>query len=247
MASTVSSAFLNQLRSLYPARSGASGAAGGGSLLSSPWYILAAVAFSASNKPDAVPRVFEHALNQFPTHEGSSHAEDRRQLARKLREALFKSGLISGYPRAINSLRALHEAMPDDLKDTELQRDPNLPLSEYQQKGQVYWDSVYGETAPAVQGLLDAIYPDMGWFSKTIGYGLVYNARPDILSPLETSFTLVAALIAGDTPQQIAWHLKGALRCGASVEEIHAARKIAIEVAKHSGVQWRNPVPEIEL
>jgi hypothetical protein len=69
----------------------------------------------------------------------------------------------------------------------------------------------------------------------------------EYLSPLETSYSLVAALIAGDTPQQIAWHLAGAKRCGASSEEVQAVRSIAIEVAKHCGIQWKNPVPEIDL
>ncbi|TFK25812.1 hypothetical protein FA15DRAFT_668140 [Coprinopsis marcescibilis] len=246
MATVATSVFLNQLRSLYPTRTVTPGSS---SALSTPWYIIAAVSFSASNKPEAVPRVFEHVMQQFSLDPGSpaSNVEEQRLLARKLREALFKSGLISGYPKAINSLRALHEVMPDELKETEILRDVNTSLSEYQKKGTVLWDSVYGETADSVQELLNSIYPDMGWFSKTIGYGLTYSPRPDILSQLETSFTLVAALIAGDTPQQIAWHLKGAHRCGATPDEVQAARNIAVEVAKQSGVQWKNPIPEIEL
>jgi hypothetical protein len=85
-----------------------------------------------------------------------------------------------------------------------------------------------------------------GWFSKTIGYGVVYG-HTDIISSLETSYILIAALIAGDTPQQITWHLDGAQRAGATLDEIRAVRELSIEVAKFSGVQWRHSVPQVEV
>lgn len=68
---------------------------------SNPWYIIAAVAFSASNRPDAVPHVFQHAIKDLQTEEASGigSLEEKRLVARKLRDALFKSGLTSGYPR----------------------------------------------------------------------------------------------------------------------------------------------------
>ncbi|KAF8968314.1 AhpD-like protein [Flammula alnicola] len=240
MASTfrISSNFLNSLKALFPENAGRVG---------NPWYIVAAVAFSASNRPEAVPRVFEHVLEGLRAPDGgnTTSKSDEKLLAQKLREALLKSGLISGYPKAINGLKALHEVMPEELKDKKIIRDPNASLAEYEVAGQSLFRSVYGDKADAVQELLDSIYPDMGWFSRTIGYGLVYG-HTDILSPLETSYTLIAALIAGDTPQQIAWHLDGAQREGATLEEVRAVRELSIEVAKFSGIQWRHSIPEVE-
>jgi len=212
------------------------------SALRNPWFIVAAVAFSASNRSEGVPRVFEQALQDLKM--GGSDKSEELMLAKRMREALFKSGLISGYPKAINSLKALHEVMPNELQDKELLRDPQASLADYEMSGQKLWQSVYGEKADSVQALLNAIYPDMGWFSKTIGYGLTYG-HPEILSPLETSYTLVAALIAGDTPQQITWHLDGAQRSGATLEEVQAVREISIEVAKLSGICWRHSVPQV--
>ncbi len=84
-----------------------------------------------------------------------------------------------------------------------------------------------------------------GWFSRTIGYGLVYG-HAEFVTPLETSYTLVAALIAGDTPQQIDWHLEGAQRSGATFEEVNAVREASIKVAELSGIQWRHPIPEVK-
>ena len=64
-----------------------------------PWYIVAAVAFSASNRPEGVSEVFQYVLEELPP---ASQLADRRMIAGKLREAIFKSGLISGYPKVKN-------------------------------------------------------------------------------------------------------------------------------------------------
>ena len=77
-----------------------------------------------------------------------------------------------------------------------------------------------------------------------IAYGVVYG-HVESLSGLETSYAIVAALIASDTPLQIGWHLHNARNQGASMEEARAVRQISIEVAKLSGIQWRHDVPEI--
>ena len=69
-------------------------------VLSNPWYIISAVAFSASNQPEGVPRIFDHMLSQL--RESGSDTDEQRLLARKLREALLKSGLISGYPKVFS-------------------------------------------------------------------------------------------------------------------------------------------------
>lgn len=81
-------------------------------VLQNPWYIVAAVAFSASNRPECVPQVFTHALADLRLAHGAAGAPSRRDgqaaegaaaaetvLAQRLRDALFKSGLISGYPK----------------------------------------------------------------------------------------------------------------------------------------------------
>lgn len=86
----------------------------------------------------------------------------------------------------------------------------------------------------------------LGWFSRTVGYGLTYGPS-EIILPLETSYVLVAALIAGDTPQQITWHLDGAKRAGATLEEIRAVREISVEVAKLSGICWRHSIPQVDV
>ena len=69
--------------------------------------------------------------------------------------------------------------------------------------------------------------------------------QTDVLSQVEVSYILVAALISVDTPRQIVWHLANAQHGGATVEETKAIRKISMVVAEKCGVKWRDGVPEV--
>jgi hypothetical protein len=81
--------FLNELQSLYPAPE---------RYVDSGWYLAAAVSFSSSNHPEAVSCVLRHALDDLGKLPDTSD-EDRKLLVRKMRESIFKSGLLSGYPK----------------------------------------------------------------------------------------------------------------------------------------------------
>jgi alkylhydroperoxidase/carboxymuconolactone decarboxylase family protein YurZ len=106
------------------------------------------------------------------------------------------------------------------------------------------FSKVYGSTAGEIQALLDNIYPDMGYFSKAIGYGFTYSLSSHT-TDLEFSYIMLASLIAIDAPLQIKWHLDGALRNGASREQVRAIRSMAIEVAKIAGVLSDNDIPDV--
>lgn len=85
----------------------------------------------------------------------------------------------------------------------------------------------------------------IGWFSKNIAYGHVYGA-PKVLGQRDTSYVVVSALIAMDTPRQINWHLANSRRGGASYEEVCAVREIAMQAATACEVKWRSGVPEAQ-
>lgn len=65
-------------------------------------------------------------------------------------------------------------------------------------------------------------------------------------SPAETSFAMIAALIAINTPRQIEWHLEGAIRNGATREEVRAVRAIAMQISKAAGIVWKHDVPDFQ-
>jgi len=247
MADVASELALQHLKSLYPS----GGITASSDVIQNPWYIVTLVAFTAGNRPEAVPPLFnfvlrelERAQHEFEVPEVMAHGE-KLLLARKFRDAIFKSGMTGGYSKAINALVSLLEVTPEELRDKERQRETALSLPELERRGQEFFQAFYGETADNVQSLLDRIYPDMGWFSNTIAYGSVYGYT-DILTRLETSYVLVGTLIAVDTPRQIGWHLDNARRGGASLEQARAVRQIAIEASQSVGVRWRDGVAEVK-
>ncbi|TCD60455.1 hypothetical protein EIP91_010049 [Steccherinum ochraceum] len=238
MAQIASVEYLTQLKLLFP---------GSRSALNNPWYLVASVAFSASNRPEGVPAVFRYALDELQREQARRASEDvevlkeQLQLARRSRDCLLQSGLLSGYSRSINGLVALHEAMPTELRDTKTLRDIEKPIQDFAKDGRTLYRAMYGDNADRVQALLDDIYPDMGlystrllvparadriqtgWFSNTIGYGVVYGGA-DVLTQVESSFVIATANIAMGTPRQIAWHLKNAMNGGATLEEVQAVQ-----------------------
>ncbi|CAL1703377.1 unnamed protein product [Somion occarium] len=220
MAQLATAQFLQHLRSLYPHQSGSPDTPS--AIVGQPWYLIAAVAFSASNKPDATAVVFQYVLNDLEKVEFAAEKDRhaaRLAVARRIREAVLQSGLLSGYARAINSLVALHGVTPPELREQTTIRNTNQHITDYAEN-------------------------DMGWFSNTVGYGITYRGT-NVLSQVETSYVIATANICMDTPRQIAWHLANARHGGATVEQAKAVREIAMEVASAAGIQWTEAVPEV--
>ncbi|KAG2345832.1 hypothetical protein BDR05DRAFT_960125 [Suillus weaverae] len=234
MANIATPEFLSELQSLYPAPA---------KYVDGDWFLAAGIAFSSSNCPEGIPYILRYALDDLDKLPDTSD-EDRRLLVRKIRDGIFKSGLISGYPKTINALAALYEATPENLRDTEPLRDSARSKEEVAAAGQAYFDTTYGDTAAKVQLALRSYYPDLEHFTINLGYGYVY-AFLEVTSAKETSFAMISALIPNDTPRQVEWHLTGAVRNGATVEEVRGIREIALKIAIKAGVPLKNEVPDI--
>ena len=93
---------LDQLKNLYPVNRE------NHESHQNPWYIIAAVAFTGSNLPEAVPIVYQHALNDLRRRRTQDHPEGKTQeemdaeellLVRRIKDAIFKAGITFGYPR----------------------------------------------------------------------------------------------------------------------------------------------------
>lgn len=101
MTTLATTEFLNRLKIIYPLRN----LSGTEAVIRNPWYIAAAVAFGSSNRPEGVPVVFQTILTELKLAQAaqnvSAEAAHAQQLyvARRVREAVFKGGLLCGYSR----------------------------------------------------------------------------------------------------------------------------------------------------
>lgn len=102
MTTLASAEFLNHLKTLYPLRNTLSGTE---AVLQNPYYVVAAVAYSSSNRPEAVPVVFQHVLADLKKAQAEQQAsaeeahKEQLYLARRIREAILKGGLLCGASR----------------------------------------------------------------------------------------------------------------------------------------------------
>ena len=88
--------YLKYLKSLHRKESSIAADSVDG-IVRSPWYLVAAVAFGASNRPEEIPGVFRYVHDEL---EGvSATTEQKFFVARRLREAIFKAGLLCGFSR----------------------------------------------------------------------------------------------------------------------------------------------------
>ena len=113
MADFATPDFLASLRALFLSDSDSdldSASASSSSSDQHLWAIVAAVSFSAANVAEAVPLVFQYALDGLVRGQQQPDSDEARSeqlaLARKIREAVLQSGLLSGMPRVSRFLRA---------------------------------------------------------------------------------------------------------------------------------------------
>ena len=93
--------FLSHLRSLFSADSVFA--------KNSPYAYIAGIAFAALDRPQDVVAVYLHARS----------SNSSTTMTRVFREALFKTGVLYGVPRMINSLKEVVKVIPEEEKDTE--------------------------------------------------------------------------------------------------------------------------------
>jgi hypothetical protein len=73
-------------------------------LPSNTWYFITGVTLSILNRPDEIPKVFQHAMEKAPLQPGQALKHDEQlMIARRLREALVKAAAIGGLPKVQQS------------------------------------------------------------------------------------------------------------------------------------------------
>jgi 4-carboxymuconolactone decarboxylase len=132
-------------------------------------------------------------------------------------EVLLQSHLFAGFPRAINAMRAWREvsgvAAPDDDAAT-TEREP----SALRQAGEEACRTVYGKKYDALRQAVTRLHPALDAWMLQDGYGKVLS-RPG-LTLAQRELCIVAACAASEQMPQLRSHLRGALNCGATLEDV---------------------------
>lgn len=106
MTDTIASpAFLGYLKALYPDTL-IIGISETTPITRNRWYIVASVAYCASNRPEGVPRVLEFVLEGLEESGNRSH-EKRLRVVQEIRDAIFKAGMTCGYAKVLSTRESL--------------------------------------------------------------------------------------------------------------------------------------------
>lgn len=134
---------------------------------------------------------------------------------RAWREVLLQSHLFAGFPRTIeacgvlSALGGLGELEPEELE----------PATARSAQGRELFDTIYAAQADAVRAELSAHHPELARWIAEHAYGSVL-ARTG-LDADRRELAAVAALTAQGQDRQLASHVRGALRLGATAAEVN--------------------------
>ncbi|GMM51308.1 Pxp2 protein [Starmerella bacillaris] len=179
--------------------------------LASYWHFISATVLTVNNYPEEIPILYEYFIKDT-----AENQQKKRTL--QIQEAIFKSSGLCGLPRVINSLTSLKSVIPEHLKQREMIRDSER---NYQTDGSQLFSKVYGKVTQRVLGNMRMAYPDLPYYATNCLYGPLFSPTEG-LEAKETCMVIVAALVPQNVKPQLKGHLKGALNCGATQEEVES-------------------------
>jgi len=149
-------------------------------------------------------------------------------------EALLQSYLFLGYPVALEGLGRWRTLLGGarEAAEEEPPRSGDL-WAQWGERGEEVCARVYGDQYPRLRANIRSLHPDMESWMVTEGYGKVLG-RPGL--PLRMrELCIVAILAVIEAPRQLYSHLRGALRVGASVEEVARTLELVADVQPEAG------------
>ncbi|KAI7850424.1 AhpD-like protein [Circinella umbellata] len=188
------------------------------------WYILTAVVMSTLNHAQDIPTVYKVATQSI------QQQEEKVQVMMRLREGIFKTFAIVGYPRVINSLQALAADAPSEIL-TQLPKKPIRSesswhdITQQRERGNQLFDAIYERHTQRVQEHMYNAYPDLAQTAIHHLYGPILS-EPSIISAKETSLIMVAGLMVQNVPAQLKGHRYGALNLGNNQDDLNRVENL---------------------
>lgn len=106
-------------------------------------------------------------------------------------------------------------------------------------RGLEHWNALYGKVSTRVRTQMFNAYPDLWQYALHSVYSPLLSYT-GVLSAVETSYCVVAALIPQDVNPTLKGHLKGAINLGGTKEELTDIRHLVFDVCDWSGnILWK--------
>ncbi|BGO89932.1 hypothetical protein NBRC10512_006441 [Rhodotorula toruloides] len=201
---------------------------------------------SCPPRPSPIPYEPPHPLDDASLH-------PRRFAVSQIKEALFKSSILIGVPKAIETLLELGDVVEEeDMSKAFVRSELSLPeqtVTERWVNGQDGLRSVYQDQLDDIFTLMAKLgLEDLEHISQCVTYGTFltpYSTRasssptPDPLAhdPKLLSVVTLSALIPQRTEREILWHLRGAIRRGWKRDEVEKLQASVEEVCEACGVE----------
>lgn len=137
----------------------------------------------------------------------------------RLDETLLQLIPFAGYARAINAFAALQEIAPHAPR-------PVGKRGDLRRRGEALCRRIYGPVYDRMIARMAGFHPELAEWILADGYGRVLS-RP-VLSIRERELIVVAVLSALRLPRQLESHVRGAMRVGATAQDVAAMLAITI-------------------
>ncbi|KAL2851465.1 hypothetical protein BJY01DRAFT_209052 [Aspergillus pseudoustus] len=211
-----------------------------GSIPNDKWAILAIATLVAGPDPERADQLYLYLTSQ-PRYATS---ESRKELVRRLREALFKAVIVVGVCKPIEAILAIGKVEKDEDKDISPPTREKWTNDEANHERGVGWFSkLYARNGGATLDLFHA-HKDFSWLSTEITYGLFLSDR-QVLDDLDTQLVVLPAIMSQNLPNETHWHIRGTRRLGVPIEDVKAVTQCVKLVAEFYGVTL-DKVPSVE-
>lgn len=184
----------------------------------------------------------------------------QRYITNRFREALLKTSILGGLPKAINALMELKNIVPDSLQHESLhiskletsldtlfqctKRSVDKSINSTVARGMNHWNLIYDKVSEKVINNLNSSYPDLWYYTMAHAYGPLLSFE-SLLNAQETSYIIIASLIPQDVNPQLKGHLKGAINVGCDKMTVEAVRSMSIMIAKWCGINWKSEIVKL--
>ncbi|MCB9880732.1 MAG: carboxymuconolactone decarboxylase family protein [Planctomycetes bacterium] len=138
---------------------------------------------------------------------------DTAEVGRMLRELCLQGIAYCGFPRALHAMFVLGSFLDDDERSS-----PPVDRELRAQKGTTHFESIYGDKSEVLRSKIRALEPEFESLVIEIAYGAILSR--DGIDARTRELLGVAGLSVLGHPAQLKSHAIGALRHGATTEEL---------------------------